>query len=368
MTYKETLFFVAKCLTVSLEEKNRKEIENQLKTTKIDWDAVVKLSTSHYVFPALYCNFKRVDFLKYIPEELVNYMEHITTLNRERNAQIITQAKEINQLLLENNITPIFLKGTGNLLEGLYDDIAERMVGDIDFIVSNKNFKKTVQKLKEDTYTEFHKNKPDSTLSDKHYPKMVKDNRIASIEVHYKMVINKLFNDFNYDFIAQNIQLNDKCFSLSNSDNLIMTSINKHVNDFGYKYKNFSLRTCYDLFLLSKKTSTKNAIGKIKNKEILNDFLYSTFKILNEPKSIDFWSNDKSKKFYKKQLELLRNPNSLKYKLIRSWQPLSNLFFIIYKSIFNKEYRYWLFRKITDKTWQQEKLIQLGIKKPKLNS
>ena len=50
-------------------------------------------------------------------------MEHITDINRERNKQIITQAQELNTLLLNNNITPIFLKGTGNLLAGIYDDI-----------------------------------------------------------------------------------------------------------------------------------------------------------------------------------------------------------------------------------------------------
>ena len=77
MNYKETLFFIAKCLTISLEEKNRQEIEKQLKSTSIDWDAVVKVSTAHYVFPALYCNLKRADFLQYLPQELVSYMEHI---------------------------------------------------------------------------------------------------------------------------------------------------------------------------------------------------------------------------------------------------------------------------------------------------
>ena len=63
-------------------------------------------------------------------------MKHITDLNRDRNKQIISQAQDLNTLLLNNNITPIFLKGTGNLLEGLYDDIAERMLGDIDFLFS----------------------------------------------------------------------------------------------------------------------------------------------------------------------------------------------------------------------------------------
>ena len=140
MNYKETLFFIAKCLTISLEEKNRDEIEFILKTTDVDWESVVKVSTSHYVFPALYCNFKRADFLKYLPADLVDYMKYITDLNRDRNTQIIQQAQELNSVLLANNIRPIFLKGTGNLLAGLYEDIAERMVGDIDFIFSKDDY------------------------------------------------------------------------------------------------------------------------------------------------------------------------------------------------------------------------------------
>jgi hypothetical protein len=136
MNYKETLFFIGKCLTIAHENHNNVLVEEELKSNHIDWDAVVKVSTSHYVFPALYCNLKRADFLHYLPTDLVEYMKHITDLNRERNQQIIEQAKEINELLLKNNITPIFLKGTGNLLEGLYDDI-----------LSSKHHQKTKRKL-----------------------------------------------------------------------------------------------------------------------------------------------------------------------------------------------------------------------------
>ena len=58
MNYKEILFFVAKCLTINHEEHNEIIIKNLLKSNAVDWDAVVKLSTAHYVFPALYCNLK----------------------------------------------------------------------------------------------------------------------------------------------------------------------------------------------------------------------------------------------------------------------------------------------------------------------
>jgi hypothetical protein len=159
LNYKETLYFVAKCLTISLEEKNRQEIEKQLKSKSIDWETVVKVSTAHYVFPALYCNFKRVNFLKYLPADLVEYMKYITNLNRERNQQILQQANELNRLLLANNIRPIFLKGTGNLLAEIYEDIAERMVGDIDFIFSKEDYPKAIIILREFGYSEVDKYK-----------------------------------------------------------------------------------------------------------------------------------------------------------------------------------------------------------------
>ena len=145
MNYKETLFFIAKCLTISLEAKNKQEIEKQLKSKTIDWDTVVKVSTAHYVFPALYCNLQRANFLDYLPQELVSYMEHITDTNRERNKLITLQANELNNVLLANNIRPIFLKGTGNLLAGIYDDIAERMVGDIVLFSQKRTIQKRLQ-------------------------------------------------------------------------------------------------------------------------------------------------------------------------------------------------------------------------------
>ena len=51
---------------------------------------------------------KRLGFLNYLPEDLVTLIKHITELNRERNPQILQQAKELNELLVANNITPIF--------------------------------------------------------------------------------------------------------------------------------------------------------------------------------------------------------------------------------------------------------------------
>ncbi|TXD54904.1 nucleotidyltransferase family protein, partial [Polaribacter sp. IC066] len=206
MNYKETLYFVATCLTISLENKNRVAIEKQLKTTTIDWDAVVKISTEHFVFPALYCNLKRAGFLHYLPQDLVGYMEHITGLNRDRNQQIITQAKELNTLLLAHQITPIFLKGTANLLAGLYTDIAERMVGDIDFIFSKETYPKAIKVLRENGYLEVLETDYDFPEF-KHYPRLKKEGAIAAVEIHKELLIEKFSDEFNYHFVAKDSQV-----------------------------------------------------------------------------------------------------------------------------------------------------------------
>ena len=51
-----------------MEKHNRDEIELILKKKNLDWETILKVSTRHYVFPALYCKFKGANFLK-IPSD-----------------------------------------------------------------------------------------------------------------------------------------------------------------------------------------------------------------------------------------------------------------------------------------------------------
>ena len=289
MNYKETLFFIAKCLTISVEDRNKEAIEKQLQSNNIDWDAVVKVSTAHYVFPALYCNLKRANFLHYLPEELVTYMEYITKLNRERNEQIITQAKELNTLLLTNSITPIFLKGTGNLLAGIYDDVAERMVGDIDFIFSKEDYPKAITILIDFGYSEVTKYEY-YFPSDKHYRRLQKENNIAAVEIHSEILgIEKYRKEFNYSVVKKDSQVIDGIRVLSDANKLNLSIIANQINDHGFEYKTMALRNAYDVFLLSKKTNAKeavNALDKLTNP--LNCFLAACYEIFNKVDSLEY--------------------------------------------------------------------------------
>jgi hypothetical protein len=342
-----------------LEDKNRQEIEKQLKSKSIDWDAVVKVSTAHYVFPALYCNLKRVDFLQYLPQDLVSYMEHITDLNRERSQQILKQAQELNTLLLANNITPIFLKGTGNLLADLYEDIAERMVGDIDFIFSKDDYSKAIKVLRVFGYSEVEKYKY-YIPEEKHYRRLQKENNIAAIEIHKELLLEKYANEFNYSFVEKDSQIVNGTAVLSYANKLNLSIIANQINDNGFYYKTMALRNAYDIFLLSKKTNAKEALNTLdKLVNPLNCFLAACYEVFNNVNSLEHNNTKKAVSYLSVFNSQFTNPKATKrkHKLIKSYLFLKNRLNLIYKSIIYKEYRVWFFKRVTDKNWYKEKLF-----------
>ncbi len=359
MNYKETLYFIAKSLTISLEDNNRQVIEKLLQSNTIDWDGVVKLSTAHYVFPALYINLKRVDFLKYLPKDLVSYMEFITNLNRERNKEIIAQARELNDLLLANNITPLFLKGTGNLLAGIYEDIAERMVGDIDFIFSKEDYPKAITILIDYGYYTTSIFEP----SYRHYPRLLKKGCIAGVEVHKELLKKKYANEFNYSFVNKNSQLLKRVSVLSYANKLNLSIIACQINDNGIYYKSISLRNAYDVFLLSKKTNAKEAVNSFdKLSHSLNFFLATCYEVFNKIESLKYEKTTKTVSYLSDFNNQFINSRKTKrkHKRIKRYILLRYRLKTFYKFIKYKEYRVWLWSKISDKNWQKLKLTQLG--------
>ena len=366
MNYKEALFFIAKSLTISFEEKNRNEIGLILKTTNIDWETVVKVSTGHFVFCAMYCNLKKADFLKYLPKDLVGYMKNIADVNRNRNKQIISQALELNSILLANKITPIFIKGTGNLLANIYDDIAERMVGDIDFIFSNEDYPKAISILRDFGYSEVKKRDYYPPNESRHYRRLQKKNRIAAIEIHKHIIIKKYANEFNYRFVQRDCIFINKISVLSYANKLNLSIISSHINDDGFYYKTIALRNSYDVFLLSKKTNVKNAFNSLnKLSHPLNCFLAACYEIFNEPESLKYNPSAKIESYLSGFNSQFTNPIPKKRYTIfyKIYIFVKRIFFVLFKSISHVEYRVFLFKSLTDKNWYKQKLVQFGIKK-----
>ena len=365
MTPAEITLFTAKSLSISTSSKSLEEIEKVLKSQKIDWDLFVKISTSQLVLPTLYCNYKRNHLLPFLPEDLVAYMQEITSLNRDRNLQIIEQINELNSLLRQNGVNPIFIKGAGYLKQGLYDDSAERMVGDIDFLVSKNEYDLAAKILSDRNY------KPVSNLgydfpNFKHHPRLYNEDHIAAVEIHKEMIIEKYALEFNYETIKNSIIQKDGFSVLSIDDQKALSIFSNQINDYGHNFKSLGLKNAYDFLLLNnKKPGTEFALRFNKLQTPILCFLVSVNYMFGGI-DIDVHNNKKVKSHLKQFKSLLHRPRKRKIysKIIGIKLFLTSRLKVISKSFVNKEYRVWLFKRISDKRWQRQKLVQLKLKKP----
>tara|TARA_B100000768_G_scaffold150242_1_gene144909 strand:- start:927 stop:1796 length:870 start_codon:yes stop_codon:yes gene_type:complete len=289
-------------------------------------------------------------------------MEHITNINRERNKKIINQAKDLNSLLLAKNITPIFLKGTGNLLAEIFDDIAERMVGDIDLLFSKNDYSKAIIALRDFRYSR----KIPFVSSERHYPRLIKKDSIAAVEIHKELLLEKYTNEFNYSFVNKDSQVINGVGVLSYANKLNLSIIANQINDHGFYFKTIALRNAYDVFLLSKKTNAKAAVNTLdKLTNPLNCFLAACYEVFNKVDSLEYNSNIKVDSYLSDFNSQFVNPIKLKSqpKHIKIYLFIKLRLYILFKYIIYKDFRVWLFKRVTDKNWYKEKLVQFGIKK-----
>ena len=106
----------------------------------INYELLVKITSSHLMLPSLYVNLLRNKNLKYIPKDLKKYLEEIYLINEGRNKILLKEINEISLFLSSRKVNHVFVKGSALLTGGFYFKIGERMIGDIDILIS-KNHK-----------------------------------------------------------------------------------------------------------------------------------------------------------------------------------------------------------------------------------
>ncbi len=134
----QSLFTLAEMISPS---SDREKIKQAILSNSIEWLSIVEIANAHFLTASLYYTLLEKDLLRFIKdEELLNYLEQIYTINLKRNQKIIEQSKEIAQILLKKEITPVFLKGAASLLQNDYKGPGMRFLSDIDLYVLENDF------------------------------------------------------------------------------------------------------------------------------------------------------------------------------------------------------------------------------------
>ena len=111
---------------------NRQEIKN------LNLDILIRKASSHLVLPTLFIQLKKKKLLDEFPLELKAYFKFIYKKNKRRNKDLKREISNLSALLKKEKIDFVFIKGAANIISGLYNDLRERMVSDIDILVKEE--------------------------------------------------------------------------------------------------------------------------------------------------------------------------------------------------------------------------------------
>ncbi len=360
MNYKQNMLFVAKCLTLDQHPEKVEEVRNEIKGNLVNWENVVKLSSGKLVMPAMYLQLKRNGLIGEIPVDLAEYLEYITELNRERNKAILQQVNDITALLNAHNIYPVFLKGVANLLSGLYNDMAERMIGDIDFLVSENEMIKAANILISHGYQPKSEYKTYMFRELKHYPRMQNFSYPAAVEIHKEVLRSDYMNLFRGSRIMMSKQpvplSNNMAFVPSLENMVIHNVLNAQLNDKAYINGDILLRQMYDLYQLSLKEGVDILMvaAKFDKKfKMFNAYFVAIDFLFSYPKGIKYRKSKRTGLYLKRLNLFLLNPSI--HRAHRTVVYLSDRFSRYIKlplyAVFQKDTRIGLFRRITDYKW-----------------
>ena len=309
-------------LLVNVLYKEERESLQGIDISNVNFENLIKLASNHLMLPALFFNINKKNLSHLFPEDFIECIKNIYSINKARNKILLKEAKELSELLYKNNINHIFLKGTALLLSNVFEDIGERMMCDIDFIIQHKNEEKIKKVLEKNKYTSKDSNHSFQIFKPTHLPRMVNKNKEIAIEPHLELlspkgryVFNskKLINDFKD--VTKIIKTPNKSFLF---DHCIYTL---QIDDRRIINSNHSHRSIYDIYKLNSKNSL--TINNIKKDIFIKHFFLNIdkFKIFDITLTSTFLSSYFDKLFRFLTISLFTIQNIPK-KCLRIIKPL----------------------------------------------
>ena len=358
MNKKELFYWVGKCLALDERPEFRNEIIQQCKSELIDWDEFVSLCSNYLILPVIYLKFRSQKILEHIPVELAEHLREIYELNVVRNNQILSQVREITSGLNKENIYPVFLKGVANLLDGLYSDAGERIMSDIDFLVSEEEYLVAAQLMKGIGYEEVAETPAYTDVKSlKHYPRLFRSDCVANIEIHRIPVNQEYVSWFNTEKINQekiSVDALTGCFVSSDRHKIIHNFIHSQLSNEGHLFGTVSLRGIYDLLLLSKRVSLEETIPQIKTKQKAIAYFAFSGAVLGLNKSFYSRKNLAFHVFTKKHTLNLNSTffnNTHRSLIFISQRVFIGYFGQFFKAFYSKEKREYLSKRIVNRSW-----------------
>jgi hypothetical protein len=325
----------------------------------INWNELVNTGSNHYMLCSIYARLRDAGLLGGLPRGLERHLEEIHSLNQERNTKILCQAREINDILRTGNIEPIFLKGLGNLADGLYADQGERMMHDLDILTGPQHSENAWQLLKAAGYKTHEKSVHAINQAMKHFPPLFKKGMPVQVEIHLLPVNIQYSGLFNYEEASNGKRpardTND-LLVLSDSHNIKLNFIHSQLVHWGHQRAVPQLRDLYDLYLLASREDPAGIFEEMRPfRGKAAGYLRVMHDLFGVRKELPHTLKKKGKLFYIRHKTALDYPGLGRkiYRLMKVWRLYID---IPVKSLFSPNYRLYVKVRLKNPEWYKRNL------------
>ncbi len=227
-------------------------------------DDLIKIGSNHLVLPAIFGAIRRKKIQIYFPKDFLDYLKEISDLNQDRNKAILNQIVFISKIFNKNQVKHVFVKGSAILLSRKINELSERMLGDIDILISEQDLKNAYKILLENGFSEVcdEFNFVGDIINNKHLNRIAHPDYVASVELHRRLLDNPKFNLIKpIDVLSSKKQTPAGFWVPSNEHLWLHAILNWQYNDNGFYYNKFSFRSFLDVVFLDPENK-KNYLNK----------------------------------------------------------------------------------------------------------
>ena len=231
------------------------------------------------------------------------------------------------------------------------------MIGDIDFLLPEKDVLPAAEKLEEQGYFNPLNFNIVMLGINKHYPRLHNENGVAAIEIHRQPVLEPYSRKFNFDIInreKKELNVSGEAYVLSDHHQIVHNMMNTQMNDRAFKLKKLLFRNIYDLLLLSeRKDPLETAVKFGHYSKQFNAYLIVASKFLGDTRQIKFNNNAFEKKYYRGLLFFIDHPRVysihkiIQYLMFR----LGRYIKLPFIAIFNKAERRAFIGRLSNRSW-----------------
>lgn len=351
-------YFLGRILALDFKTGSQDLLIRDFFVTPVNWNGFVKLGSDNLVLPALYLKLQKHQLTGYLPEELNVYLQGVLQLNRERNRKVLQQARYVKDTLLTADIECLFMKGTGHMLDGLYSDIGERMVYDLDILVGEGQMMKTAEILRKKGFITQKQFNPRAMESTMHYPILLRSDWVAGVEVH-RMAVQYLYQK---NFTASRI-LENKVAASSDKEFTVMQMRDRIVHNFlhaqlmhsGHYHADVSLRNLYDLLLLSRKEDALDTFlqfGHYKSKSL--PYLKLMYRVFDMEMPRELAQSNYGSFFFKRQEWTLKMSGAKLHRYHLLIMFFQKYIVLPLRVLWNRNARNYVFSRLTNRSWYKQ--------------